>query len=386
MRRASYEMRTPPEIREFCERRYIDLLQAIIENRSIFPLEIRFGKTRRPNDFESLRKQVTALANSGLNFSIDWTEVNTRRWGRQRLPERIWFDQELEFVRAIGKQQEVERFKSNVARIRHECPELEGWLLGNVRCLINEDGSWPDILEVCRYFLQNPRPGLYPRELPISVSTKFIESHSATIASLLDFLLPQNVVSSAGRFEERHGLRFDEALLRLRFLDDGWRVDHGFPVSDLSVPLSEFCKLRLQDSNVLITENKVNFLTVPRLERGVAIFGGGEGVQLLGKAAWLRKCRLTYWGDIDAQGFSILSRLRSAFPGVESVMMDQKTLDTFRDLICDGLPAREAPPSNLTAGERQTYDIVVASNLRLEQEKLPFSYAAHELQVANRNP
>src|ERR1051325_2956308 len=110
MRRASCTMRTPPEIRKYCERRYADLLRAIVEGRSLFPIEIRFGKTKRPSDFQVLRREVTALAKSGLNFNIQWTEVNTRRWGRQRLPARIWFEDEIEFARAIGKEGELQSF------------------------------------------------------------------------------------------------------------------------------------------------------------------------------------------------------------------------------------------------------------------------------------
>jgi hypothetical protein len=381
MRRGSYAMRTPPEILKYCERRYFDLLRAIVENRSIFPLEIRFGKTKRPTDFESLRQAVTALAKSGLEFNIEWKDTNTRKWGRQRLPTRIWFEEEHSFLRAVEKAKEIERFRENISLIRRECPKLEDWLSSNAACVINEDGAWSTLLEICQYFLRHPRPGLYVRELPISADTKFVEAHMATIANLLSFLLPDNASSHTMRFEERYGLRFDEPLLRLRFLDDEWRRHRGFPVTDLSVPLREFVRLRLEGCNAFIAENKINFLTLPAMKFGIGIFGGGEGVQLLAKAAWLRNCNLIYWGDIDSQGFSILSRLRTAFPGVISVMMDDKTLDTFRGAVVRGVVSREPAPGNLTPEEQHVYNRMAAGS-RLEQEKIPFDYATVELKTA----
>jgi hypothetical protein len=372
-------MRTPLEIRKYCERRYTDVLRAIVEGKSLFPIEIRFGKSKRSTDFHALRREVTALAKSGLDFKIEWVEINTRRWGLQRLPARIWFDQEREFVRAIDKEQELQSFRSNLELIRAECPQLEAWLPENIKCLVNEDGSWPSILKVCRYFLRNPKPDLYLRELPISVDTKFVENHSSTIASVLDFLLPKDSALRSTRFEERHGLRFDEPLLRLRFLDNDWKCNRGFPVSDLSVPLTEFNRLALEGSDVFITENKINFLTLPAMKQSIGIFGGGGGVQLLANARWLHRCRLAYWGDIDAHGFFILSRLRLMFPAIRSVMMDEKTLARFRETAVKGPAVRESGPTNLTPEEEHVYKTVSATGLRLEQEKLPFDYAAIEL-------
>lgn len=372
-------MRTPREIRKYCERRYSDLLRAIVEGRSLFPLEIRFGKTNQPSDFESLRQAVTSLSESDLNFSIEWAERNTRRWGLQRLPRRIWFDDESGFVRALGKAKEVEHFRQNLRKIREECPELDGWLLENVKFVASEDGSWPELLKVCRYFLENPKPGLYIRQLPVSVDTKFVENHATAIGSLLDFL--HAIVPPQGmRFEERYGLLFDQPLVRFRFLDEDWRQSHGFPVSDLSVTIKEFGDLPLGGSDVLVTENKMNFLTLPPAKRGIAIFGGGESVQLLGKVLWLRDCNLRYWGDIDAHGFAILSRLRSAFPAMESIMMNERTFDTFREAAVNGPPVREAVPANLTPEEEHLYNRVVAAGLRLEQEKISFPYAVSEIQ------
>jgi len=55
-------------------------------------------------------------------------EKNDRRWGRQRLPAKIYFARTEEFLASIGKIRETERFIQNVQLPRSMCPELEQWL------------------------------------------------------------------------------------------------------------------------------------------------------------------------------------------------------------------------------------------------------------------
>ncbi|QBD83792.1 hypothetical protein EPA93_45535 [Ktedonosporobacter rubrisoli] len=42
-------------------------------------------------------------------------------------------------------------------------------------------GDWSDLIAVCDYFLEHPRPACYIREIPVAVHTKFIEQHSGIL-------------------------------------------------------------------------------------------------------------------------------------------------------------------------------------------------------------
>ena len=103
----------------------------------------------------------------------------------------------------------------------------------------------------------------------------------------------------------------------------------------------------------------------------LGIFGNGNAAELLIGVSWLKCCQVLYWGDIDEYGFHILSRLRSAFPALESVMMDAATLSALNHLTGSGVPAPGKPPANLTVAEREAYLTVTKENRRLEQEKVP---------------
>ena len=106
----------------------------------------------------------------------------------------------------------------------------------------------------------------------------------------------------------------------------------------------------------------------------IVVFGAGYGLESLSCAAWLLRCRLHYWGDIETHGFSILDRLRSDFPHADSFLMDHGTLLAHRAQWGEEpVPARQ-DLARLTADEAEVYDALrydrLQPRLRLEQERL----------------
>ncbi len=372
-------MLRPQDIQQLCERKYSAFLRSIVTGESFFPLNIRFGRPSPTEDWLKLQSEITALASGELGYRVEWEEVNTRRWGRQRLPGRVWFETEREFLKALCKQSEVESFRKQLAHTKERFPELDAWLLLNAPKIISYLESWPNILTVCRYFLTNPQPDLYIRELPIPVDTKFIERYQGIIRELLEFLLPDPEKVRLARFEERFGLRFDEPLVRFRILDPAFQLGSG--IDDASVPVRQFQQLQCKGSTVIITENKMNFLTLPMAMKAVGIFGGGGAAQLLAKVQWLRDCRIIYWGDIDSAGFAILSRLRASFPNVVSVMMNEATMEKFSNYLVPVNPSVPEMGLRLSDAEQKAYVKCCEGGLRLEQEKISHGHAVSELEL-----
>ena len=75
-------------------------------------------------------------------------------------------------MKFIGKENEVDFFKSNVEIILQEFPELKDWIINNSKKIIDNAYEWQNILLVCQYFKQNPKPNFYIRELPVKVQLK----------------------------------------------------------------------------------------------------------------------------------------------------------------------------------------------------------------------
>jgi len=86
--------------------------------------------------------------------------------------------------------------------------------------------------------------------------------------------------------------------------------------------------LAYRPENVLIVENRDCRLWFPDMARTVVVEGAGLAAStLLSDVEWIvRAQRVVYWGDIDSDGFRILSNLRSEMASrgvyVESLLMD----------------------------------------------------------------
>jgi hypothetical protein len=236
--------------------------------------------------------------------------------------------------------------------------------------------EWQNILQVCQYFKLNPKPNLYIRELPIKVHTKFIEKNQSVIKELLNVLIAAHINYGEKEFEKRFNLKFAEPQIRFKVLDK--RIADGFlsGIDDIAISVSQFEKLELPIRKVLVVENKTTLyttLTLPKMNDTIAIFGSGFSVFNLKNVRWFDNLKLLYWGDIDVQGFEILSQFRTYFPQTKSILMDKKTFDIYFE-DDKGTPTTISMRLNLTYEEQQLYDIMKTNNWRLEQEKIPFDY------------
>ncbi len=106
------------------------------------------------------------------------------------------------------------------------------------------------------------------------------------------------------------------------------------------------------------------------MDKTIAIFESGYSVNNLKKTQWFSAVELFYWGDIDVQGFEILSQFRSYFPHAQSMLMDKVTFEKFFEND-NGTPTNVSATLNLTEQEQQLYELLKINNWGLEQEKIP---------------
>lgn len=323
---------------------------------------------------EVLKSQKDLIQNSkqekGFGYNIEWQEKNYKNIGKNRFIKRIFIETELDFLKLIGKEKEFKLFKENVDLIKQSIPELTGWIVENPIDVVNNNGKWADLVKVCHYFkTEHAANKFYIRELPISVHTKFIENNKGLISSLLDYLIPHKIVASKNFFI-RYSIKDKEKLIRIRILCD--KVKETFNYTDFSIRLSDFVGAEIKAKNVFITENELNFLTLPKKENSIAIWsGGGFQISFLANIDWLRQRQIYYWGDLDAAGLAILSQLRTYYPNSVSLLMDR---DTFGKHYEGGKSDKKIPANDLkglTDEETELFYYLKKDNLRLEQEKIP---------------
>jgi len=379
-------MITPAEIVKKAERKYLNVLRAYLNGEDLFPLEFSVGRSsknlvERRQQIDELRQR--ARETMGQGYALEWQTVNRRDMGKQTTPRRVIIETLDDYLAVVRKRTEYQQFVSDVERIRRRFPALEDWMCANPQAVIDYSGQWDDLLVVCDYFVKHPRPNLYIRELPISVHTKFIEQHSRILRDLLDTLLPADTITrDANDFSQRFGLKTPLPTFRIRLLEEQLDRQYALGLDDLTLPVDQLAHLltdHIQPTTVIIAENLMNFLTLPSQPASIGLFGRGFAVQSLAKVMWLYRCRIIYWGDIDAHGFQILSDLRRLFPHVRSVMMNQQTLDDHAEYVVEGNRVRVDRFDGLTEAEATVAQHVLEHNLRMEQEHIPQTYALIQL-------
>lgn len=375
-------MISPAVIKQQALKWWKPFLQREVTGEEFFPKQIeRIGRVNPgqvTTRFQELQAEIESLYREsknlkGIGYVVKSARQNFRRTGTHELPESIVFETAEDFVHVIEKKREWKNFLANYAIVRGSLPQLSEWVLANVELLASSERKWEDILKVCTYFLENPRPDLYIRQLPVSVHTKFIEENDFVLRSLLDYLIPTHIKDpTAGSFSKRYYLKMDEPLIRIRLLDTSYSVNG---ITDLSLRLSDFTYYDFKCQNVLITENKMNFLALLELSETMAIWsGGGFNISYLKGIEWLSSCRIFYWGDLDIQGFQILHQMRGYFSQTQSLMMDMKTFERFKFGVTEGRSGNVLNLDLLTAEEKEMFDFLRKGNLRLEQEKIHQSY------------
>ncbi len=377
-------MISPKEIRIKAERKYKNFLQSIIEKSAIFPLII-IGDKKPGKSLLSFKEELTNLVNNskekkGFGYTITYEVRKTKLLGTQSFPSSIYFETENDFIKFLKKEKEVENFILSGNQTFEEFPELKYWIERNPLKFIVNISIWTEILKVCRFFKNNSKPNLYIRELPIKVHTKFIENNKGIIKELLDIIIANSINSFENDFEKRFSLKYSESLVRFKILDESISLEYFLGISDISVPISQFNNLKFPVKRVIIVENKINLyttLTLPNQENTIAIFGKGFQVSNIKNIEWLKEVEILYWGDLDAQGFEILSQVRGYFPNTQSILMDEFTFDKFFEYDL-GTISKVTTKLNLTDPELAIYNKVKENNWRLEQEKIPLEYVKLE--------
>lgn len=374
-------MISPNEIKVKAGRKYLSFLQSKIDEAPFSRLVIRGDKNYTKSSLPDFEKEVLLLMSQskekkGFGYTLEFQKVKTKYLGTQDLPIIIYFDTEQDLLKYLGKEKEVELFKMNSDKIISTFPELKDWVIQNPSKILQNQNEWESILKVCSFFKQNPKPNLYVRELPINVHTKFVERNQAVIKDILDVLITEFVNIQERHFEKRFNLKFSEPLVRFKVLDKEISDNFFSGLDDIAIPISQFEKLNLPLEKVIVVENKTTLyttLTLPRMIKAIAIFGSGYFVYNLKNVSWFTNLELLYWGDIDVQGFEILSQFRSYFPQTKSVLMDKITFEKFfeNDL---GTSTNITTKLNLNNNQQELYQLLKVNNWRLEQEKIPFDY------------
>ena len=384
---------TPAELRAQVQRLWVrgDLLRAAVSAAPSWPLRLSLktpGAADLSDRFEAVRDWVRSVADTP-HVRIEWRQWNHRVQGPQRLPATLRIDSLPDALAFIGKTRQAQRFEVLWQRTAAAQPALLAWLSRRPLQALDLADRWERLLAVVAWLQAQPRPGVYLRQVDApGADSKFMEVPRGVLPELLDLALPPAAIdtqaSGAAQFARRFGFLDKPVRIRCRLLDPALPSLPGCEGRpDITLDAASFAALALPIERAFVTENETNFLAFPPVARAIVVFGAGYGWEALARAAWLQRCHLHYWGDIDTHGFVILDQLRGCFPRAASFLMDRETLLAHRSHWGEEPKPVHHDLSGLATQEAALYDDLrfdrLQPRLRLEQERIGYGWLGNRI-------
>ena len=371
---------TPDTVRAKVKRRWDDgtLLGAVARGEQFEPIQVPLARPGlaelgdRLGEVQDWAATLEDGGRAGERYTLRYTEVGGRKFGRNRLPSHAVVDSAEQAWRLLGVRGQVADFQVMLAAAPDSA--VRDWLLRKPVAALAHAPEWPQLLAAYLWLDAARGSDRYLRQIDApGVDTKFVEGHRPVLAELL------GVSRQAGGFLTDLGLRGKPEYVRLR----PSRSAAPVPVSELSVRADELDDLEWAVSDAVVVENEITYLTLPVPVGGVLIWGKGFDVARLGRWGALGGAEVHYWGDLDTHGFAILHRLRVHLPHVRSFLMDAETLTAHRERWGRETTPTSATLDRLTPREAAVYDDLVSDRLgervRLEQERIDWAWAMDRL-------
>lgn len=373
---------------------YLSLLKAyctdLLANKPYMLIELYINERELPKfpimsmntqvfeaNIDRLTRFYTAWKEHSLNKYAQWQDKYFQKWGNQRYPKELVFeDCETIFqltgllpavVQVMDKYKALVLFNERLSLFPKKCGQ---WFVKASRNDIDH------LINTIIWFLDNNNSGLYMRQVDVEgVHTKWIEQNITPLFIALKLINDDETHLS---FEAYTGLITSPATVRFRLigreLNDFFHgaTDIKMPIKDLNIIGS---KLGPLCSTIVILENEKPGLYFDNIEQGICIFGLGNAVTILEHVDFVRQCpKIIYIGDLDIEGLYILNRLRKRIPQVESRYMDIQTLiDNDASAVTYKPSFTNESLDALTDSERKLFDYLneiqgSGCNNRLEHE------------------
>ncbi|MFP4363911.1 MAG: Wadjet anti-phage system protein JetD domain-containing protein [Spirochaetia bacterium] len=363
------------EIQKKLGSRFPECVASLASGKEFFPIKLQLPKAPQLRDYASRLQWLKILYKSAETngFCLHTETVNKRKEGEQTIATAIEFSTLSEYLEFIGKKEEYSKAQKAIECTANTIPTLVQLISENPTLFLRKLDVWVQAVKVAQYLASGQESGCYVRELPVPGPTKFLEQNIPLLSKIMDYLSLESR-SNQGDFYSRFSLQRDqEVSFRIRVLDPELAVLGR--VTDFSLPAGELSKTKLPGKRIVIIENKASFLSFPQVEDSLALWGMGKAVCLLEDMSCLMDKEVFYWGDIDKDGFEILSMVRRFLPDTLSICMDCKTYLDHEKYALSSHAFLLREDLHLTNDEYKAYKLIAKlEKNRLEQEKISRPY------------
>ncbi len=372
-------MLTQAEILKKAQNKYKTYLKSKIYNQNIFPLEIRGNMKVPENDYNKATSLFqTIYKESKFNKKYGYTLILSD--SKKIKISKLFFETEIDYLKYLSKEKEVSQFITKQDILRKQLNISNKLLEKNLSKILKWDINFTEYLsKTINFLLANPNSGLYPRELPIDIPTKFIEKNISVITS---FLNEFTSLSDMDNKYQKLGLIDKDFLIYIRSFSEFNISDNNNSAKSKIINLnpSSFSTFSPNANRIFVIENKTTFFTFPLKKNDICLYSGGFSILSFKNKKLLNSNKLYYFGDIDEHGLAILSLFRDIYPNSKSIFMDITTLKNNVLFSSQKETHYQGTISNLTKEEMKTFDYIHEEKIILEQEKIPLDYIIKKIE------
>lgn len=324
-------MLTSKDIKDKAERSYKDFLTSVVKRTAFFPYDIKGNKGSANMPLQTLYPALKNLIEDakekkGYGYTLTYREVNTRHAGIITLPDAIFFENIQDYLKYIDHENDFLAFRKAIDLTKKQVPSLLDWIAENPLKCQKYTTEWADILVFAAFFLKNPQPNCYFRQIPIATDLAVLETLKPLLIDILDAILPPlSINAQETDFDNRFGLLTDEPLLHLRFDAN----TSTFNIENCALPCSFLQRFDAQNiENIYFITDKNVFLSFPIPPLSIAVFWE-HTADILQKIAWFSNKNTFFIADINLNMFAELSLMRRFLPKIRPFLMDKNTFETF---------------------------------------------------------
>ncbi len=363
-----------PSIRAL-QQHYRLMLRTLAEGNPFEPIDVR-GFGRIPDTTTELHTQIRLLqkyekTDGKPGWKITWGQHSSRRVGVQQWPERIIIETPDDLAVLTTNGHAYAKFDRWLRVLISWRSEVRSFLISNPEALIEYDAEWPQIMTVVdKLLLLEDRSG-FLRSISVPVHTKWLKTRQSLLMGLLRSIDPLRFTADVGDLETAFSLFRKPLLFPIRWLDEVLCRTEADGHVLTALPVDGMRRLSWSVEEVWLVENETNLHLLPQRSGAIAVFGFGKALSLLKDIPLFRRSRLFYWGDLDEDGFRMLSSFRAMYPHAISFCMDLETVAAHQGEMVDQ-PQRYRPgiPEGLTLAEVDAFERLRDFNGRIEQERI----------------
>lgn len=315
----------------------------------------------------------------------------SRTWARagahEHIPVALALASPEIVCKILGQGRRWERATHRYHALTDRWPDLKAVAAAHFNVLADyEETDFSGLIQLVDWLTTNRSSGYMLRQIPLEgLHSKWLETRTQVVRDFVAAILGEE---SADLYEmcglSPLPLEIKTHILCpiLRRSLGGWHRP--------TLPINELKTLAAHPRLAIVVENRDTGSALPDLEGAICFAAMGKAVNRLGELPWLHDVPLLYWSDIDTHGFECVDLARQVLPRTQTILMDVPTVERFRHLVSveeSPLPASRVLRS-LTSAEREVYEGLHArrwgTNFRIEQERLPISFAMSAIQHAIR--